>query len=319
MIESFFFLLKRIMDSPAFVGALSGFIAIVTLLLYQRLRQTLPIAYNVAVVGFPRSGKTVLITSIFAQIFSDRFLSKKVILRTKATIERVNRDLEQLELGKALGPTSDQDLFAYRADIKRGGFPLQRTYKVHIGDFPGEDTKKFSEKQLMWLHETAYFKWVMEADSFIFIIDLAHVLADKNPNEYKANMTKAVRAAWQHLVEYHVEGKKDLRKKPVLLVFTKSDLIARKDKIQAVNDSNINEIHQKIMELGFDDKLPDVINCKKGEIDNQTDHILNEYVELIEYLKSQTYRFSCHFVSHFAKDEDGRLGIPSLVKRILPS
>lgn len=222
MIENLYFLLKRLIDSPAFVGALSGFTAVLALLLFQRLKQTMPIAYNVAVVGFPRSGKTVLITSIFGQIFLDRFLSKKVILRTKATIERVNRDLEQLELGKALGPTSDQDLFAYRADIKRGGFPLQRTYKVEIGDFPGEDTEEFSEKQSRWLHETAYFKWVMEADSFLFIIDLAHALADENPSEYKAKMTKAIRAAWQHLVEYHVEGKKDLKKKPVLLVFTKT-------------------------------------------------------------------------------------------------
>ncbi len=317
MNESIILLLKKLIDNSAFVGALSGFMAVVTLLIFQRFRQTLPIAYNVAVVGFPRSGKTVLITSIFAQIFSDKFLSKRVILRTKATIERVNRDLEQLDLGKALGPTSDQDLFAYRADIKRGGFPLQRTYKVNIGDFPGEDTEEFTEQEQKWLHENAYFRWVMEADSFIFIIDLAHVLADKSPNEYRANMVKAIRAAWQHLVEYHVEGKKDLRKKPVLLVFTKSDLLIRIANAQISNESN-NSIQQKIMEIGFGEKLPEVINCKKADIDKLKDHPLSGYVELIEYLKSQTYRFSSHFVSHFAKDEDGRLGISELVKRILP-
>ena len=65
LISSLIFLLKRLLESPAFVGALSGIIAVIALLVFQRLRQTLPIAYNVAVVGFPRSGKTVLITSIF--------------------------------------------------------------------------------------------------------------------------------------------------------------------------------------------------------------------------------------------------------------
>jgi hypothetical protein len=182
-----------------------------------------------------------------------------------------------LELGKAFGPTSDQDLFAYRADIKRGGFPLQRTFKFEIGDFPGEDTREFSEKQAKWLHETTYFKWVMEADSFLFIIDLAHVLADKDPNEYKANMTSAIRAAWQHLVEYHVEGRKDLRRKPVLLVFTKADLLARIVGIPSENDSKFPDIQQKIMELGFGEKLPKIISCKKTDIDEQADHILLEY------------------------------------------
>lgn len=311
--------INQLLNIPAVVGVISGLFALAVSLLYQKRGQKLPIAYNVAVVGFPRSGKTILITSLFSQIFTDRFLNKKVILRTKSTIERVNRDIEQLEIGRALGATTDQDLFAYRADIKRGGFLIGKTYKVEIGDFPGEDTEEFSEKPIKWLHETAYFKWVMEADAFVFVIDLAHVLANKNPLEYKANMSKAIRAAWQHLVEYHVEGQKDLRHKPVLLVFSKADLWVRKRSLEHDGEIIEDELEKKIWQFGFGETLPPVIHFNENEMEPMRERIETEYIDIIMYLKSQTSRFSIHFVSHFAKFEDGgRLGISELLKKILP-
>lgn len=311
-------LTKYLINEPSFIGFIIGIGITIAVFALHRFRQTLPIAYNVAVVGFPKSGKTTLITSVFSQLFSDRFLSNKVILRTKATIERVNRDLERLELGKALGPTTDQDLFAYRADIKRGSLLFRRVYKVEIGDFPGEDSKDFSEKEVEWLHETSYFKWVMEADAFIFIIDLAHVLSDEKQKAYRANITKAIRAAWQNLFEYHIEGRKDLRRKTVLLVFTKADLLVAKEKMVSQGNSIENYIEKEIMKLGFGDKLPDIIKVKKQEINELMKPIISDYDEIIGYLNSQTASFHYLTVSHFAKDEEGRHGIPELVRKILP-
>jgi len=120
-----------------------------------------------------------------------------------------------------VGPTTDQDLFAYRTDIIRGKFFKQR-YKVEIGDFPGEDSKKLTEQFGDWFHETPYFKWAIEADAFVFIIDIAEILNDESAKQYAARIAQAIRAAWQRLSEYHLEGNKNRRQKHVLVVFTKT-------------------------------------------------------------------------------------------------
>jgi len=120
--------------------------------------------------------------------------------------------LAKLELGKTLGPTTDQDLFAYRIDIIRGKIFKQR-YKVEIGDFPGEDSQKLTEQFGDWFHETPYFKWAMEADAFVFIIDVAEIFNEDSAKQYAARIAQAIRAAWQRLSEYHLEGNKNRRQK----------------------------------------------------------------------------------------------------------
>lgn len=273
-------------------------------------------AYNIAVIGFPQSGKTTLITTIFGELFAGNILGINTVPRGQETIERVNEDLKKLEIGKALGPTTDQDLFAYRADIKIGNFPFQKKYKVEIGDFPGEDSKQFNEKFGEWFHHTPYFKWAMEADAFIFIVDLAQEFKDSSSNEYKAQMAQSIRAAWQHLMEYHIEGKKSLMGKPVSLVFTKADLEQRLNKIKTTNKSN-NPITEAIMKLGFGDTLPEPIEIPKY-YEDELRHIENKYKDIGDYLRKNSRSFSSVFVSPIAYSEDGKLGIKKLLKTILP-
>ncbi|ETX00039.1 MAG: hypothetical protein ETSY1_12620 [Candidatus Entotheonella factor] len=289
-----------------------------------RMKNPFALAYNVAVIGFPKSGKTVMITSIFGQLFSDRYLGRGVILRGKDTIERVNKDLELLEIGRLLGPTTDQDIFAYRADIRRGIFPLQREYKVVIGDFPGESSEEFVEDSVEWLHESSYFKWVMEADAFIFVIDIARILTDNDNREYRAMITRAIRAAWQHIYEFHVEGKKNLNRKPLMLVFTKADLLLKyTHKIDVVSTNKgsstvaNNLINEEIMNFGFS-QLPEIVRVEQREIQDEIKIVEELYREIIAYLHLQTSNFGCFFVSHFVMDENGRLGIPALTEKLLP-
>ena len=292
---------------------------VVFLVLYKRIfsRGALPIAYNVGVIGFPKSGKTTLITSMFGELFSNKILASTIVPRGSETIERVNADLERLAIGKALGPTKDQDLFAYRIDILRRSTLFPRKYKVEIGDFPGEDSQLFYEQFGDWLHHTPYFKWVMEADAFIFIIDIASFLADTETGDYKATMTKAIRASWQHLLEYHIEGNKELRLKPVVLAFTKADLLFALD--EDISDTRKNDdLHHKIMALGFGDKLPQPVAIKSHKLNYLSERVVDSFSEIINYLKNNSRHFDTVFVSHFAYDDNGRLGIRKLLEDILP-
>nr|VFJ89244.1 MAG: 50S ribosome-binding GTPase [Candidatus Kentron sp. H]VFJ91091.1 MAG: 50S ribosome-binding GTPase [Candidatus Kentron sp. H]VFJ97400.1 MAG: 50S ribosome-binding GTPase [Candidatus Kentron sp. H] len=160
----------------------------------------LPISHMVSFIGYPRSGKTTLITSLFAEIFAQRILrGVNIIPRGEETIRRVNEDIARLETGQELGATTDQDIFNYRVEMLTGRTFLSRRYKIEIGDFPGEDSENLSNKDVAWLHETKYFQWALNADVFIFVIDLEYLsdLGSVDAMEYKSTLEKAFRAAWQ--------------------------------------------------------------------------------------------------------------------------
>ena len=130
------------------------------------------------------------------------------------TIERVNESLAQLGRGIAIGPTREKDRFGYQCNITLGrSFLSKRDYKVEIGDFPGEDTAAFVAKHGPWLHTTEFFKWTMDSDTVVFVIDCSRVCggpiinmlspkisweAGRNySTENVAFLSSAIRAAWQ--------------------------------------------------------------------------------------------------------------------------
>jgi GTPase SAR1 family protein len=313
-------LLEYLIDSiksHLFAAMLGLFTGIVIAVLVEGFRSKYRFsrAYHIAVVGFPQSGKTTLITSLFNELFSGKILRIKIVPRGSETIEKINRDIARLEIGESLGPTTDQDLFAYRADVNIGRFPFSTRYKIEIGDFPGEDSTEFTEKFGDWFHNTPYFKWVMEADAFIFIIDTAHVLADDDQKSYRAKITKAIRAAWQHIQEYHIEGKKDLKSKPIVLVFAKGDLLVVASHIRLEDQDDLTNT---IRDLGFGKTFPKPVHYIDFDIDKRGALILLEYRRLIDYLRHQTNKFGVVFASHFAFCDNGRMGINDILKRILP-
>jgi len=293
----------------AFVITISAVLALFIFFLIF-LQSKLPRAYSVAVIGFPKSGKTTLITTLFGELFAKRVLNISTILRGQATIQRVNEDLAKLEIGERIGPTTDQDLFAYRTDIIKGKLFKQR-YKLEIGDFPGEDSQEFTEQFGDWFHETPYFKWAMEADAFIFIIDIAHLLDERSAKQYSAKITKAIRAAWQFLNEYHFEGNKNLKQKPVLVVFTKSDLFG-------ITPNAIQEdaILKQISQLGF----AEIPEAKEIDLERHKEGIAYTeqlFSNLIHYLNEESNRFDYIFISCFSYYNDRKLGVDKLIEKIL--
>ncbi len=239
-------------------------------------------------------------------------IGRKVTPKGKSTIERINSNLEKLERREALGPTTDE-LFAYRVDITTGSsFLFGHTYRVEFGDFPGEQSEKLAEETEEWFHNTAYFKWVIEANAFIFIIDLAWYFKDKT--EYVARVSAAIRAARQCLLENHEDRKTDLRHKPVVLVFTKADLFAEDyDK----DSPGLSLTEEAIMRLGFG-KPPELKEIDQTKLDQGSQRVKEDFADLIAYLDNESNKFEPIFLSSFGILNGKRLNFNELLNAILP-
>lgn len=308
--------LTQLFTSQIISGIIAGATIAYTLLLFRRLvlDKTLPKAHHIAIVGFKRSGKTTLLTSLFGEIFANKILGIKATPKSKSTIEKINDDLARIELGKSLGPTTDQDLFAYRANISYKSVFWTRTYKVEIGDFPGEISETLAQGSEEWLHNTEYFKWVTEADAFVFVIDLAHYLSDKNKGKaYIAKMSKAIRAAWQNLVNNHEEKLDKLKTKPLVLVFTKADLFGVSTK-----PTEVDQVTKEITKIGFGEKVPELQELNSKKLSDGQESATQAFNDLIVYLNKENMKFKVLFVSSFGLINNRRLNFTELTKAILP-
>jgi len=282
---------------------------------YFMLRNISPIQYTVAIVGFPQSGKTTLLTSLFGEIFARKIIGIEVEVKGQSTIERVNEDLAKLKKGIALGPTKDQDIFAYRTNITIGNI-FKRSYKVEFGDFPGDDSIEYIKKYGPWLHKTEFFKWIAEADAIIFIVDIGkYLLSIQKGNSYSAEMVSAIRAAWQHILDTKSasESTSRIRRRPILIAFNKADLLSIDKK-----ESKINDINKLIMTLGFSNKTPGIIDIDELYLNELRKDILNDFSDLFQYFKGEVSHFKYIFTSSFALVNNKRVGIQDLLIYVLP-
>lgn len=287
-----------------------------TLLFPLLFRQSaLPTAHTVAIVGFPKSGKTTLLTSLFGEVFAQRIEELRVLPRGTSVIERVNRDLNLLETGRALGPTTDQDRFAYRADITVAKFPFLRTYKVEFGDFPGQDSEMYALRYGPWLHTTEFFKWVAECDALVFVVDLARYLArPERKQEYVASVSTAIRAAWQHFLDANEHRASRVRRQPLVLAFTKADLLGVG---QETEDWDIFEV--TIAGLGFSaDQVPPLHRIDPALLDLRETRVKRDFADLINYLQHESRALVTLFVSSFGLCEGRRIGLRELLRAVLP-
>lgn len=295
----------------------------ISLFVFKRSAFRAPRSYNVAVVGFPQSGKTTLIISLFGAAFA-RNLPFKMMPRGSQTIELVNESLEMLDKGDALGPTEDQDLFAFRADVTFGRFPFPITYKVEFGDFPGRYSQDYAQKYGHWLHTTDFFKWVADSDAIIFVVDLGRYLGNmKSRMNYVAEMTKALRAAWQHYLDINPHRVKEVRSHPVTIAFNKADLIQRVPEGIAVNgleDYNVAEktIEKKIAEFGFGNKVPPIVEINPKALKRGTIQVEKDFAELIDYFRANAPNTHIVFTSSFGLLQNKRLGISDLFLSVFP-
>jgi len=264
----------------------------------------LPVSHRVAILGFPQAGKTTLITAVFDYLFRHGAKGRSVVPRGEETIRRVNENLQQLELGRPIRPTKDQDVFAYRAELITRGSGLARRYKLEIGDFPGEDTVAYAEQYGDWLHETPYFQWAASADAFIFVVDAGSIVGETASTQI-ARQKSALRAAWQRLREEHLSSPGGIVNKPLLLVFTKADLLMRQPE------------SSELLQLGRQG-LAASRQVTTAEVDKCVGSVRAQFRDLIEYLERDSSKFGVIFTSVFLRDDDERLGITEIANRLLP-
>jgi hypothetical protein len=249
------------------------------------------------VIGFPKTGKTTLITAVFAYLFKGDFHGLSIVPRGDETIKRINKNIEQLELGRSIAPTMDQDVFAYRAEVVLPSLVGHRRYKLEIGDFPGEHSIQLAEQYGDWFHDTPYFQWAIDSDAFLFVIDVAATVAD-DTGEYVARQKRAFRAAWQRLEERHLDRRHDLAASPLILVFTKADaLFPIRDPMD----------------------LPSVAAFDQDDYRKRLNSIVKRYDDLLQYLDRTSYHFSVAFTSIYMVDGDERLGIREVAHAVLPA
>jgi GTPase SAR1 family protein len=301
------------------------------------LGSTLPRPHDIAVIGFPASGKTTLIVTLYGEIFARRIDGVDARLTGQSTIETVNRGLQRIRTGKSIGPTTDQDVFAFRSEIRgpKGLFGYD-AYKVQIADFPGEDTVKYLEEHGPWLHTTPFFQWVESANALIFVIDLGtyfQEIFEGERGEYVASMSAAIRAAWQNLLNTHEENVERVRERPVVLAFTKADLadsilsekrtkdflaFARDTPQKYRNTEDDAGLHSKIIEKGFSGKVPSPGPIDKERLDEIERMVTSDFSDLINYLSLEVKRFNVVVTSSFAELEGKKVGLEKLLKSVLP-
>jgi hypothetical protein len=306
------------------VGVFSASIAYVFISRSRKIN----IPYNIAVIGLPRSGKTTLITSMFQAIFFHKFLSSRFTPRGTETIDKVNENISIIKMGKSLGPTPEQDIFSYRADLNFKRFFLNYNYRISIGDFAGEYSESLTDnKKISWLHETTFFKWVMEADAFIFVIDVAAYFSE-NQDDYVTRVESDFRSVWQHLAEYHLEGKKSIKSKKVAIVLNKFDILLRlKDRnfpLDMPDDMKKRSLRTDMVELsklGFSKETPDVIVVLETDVRKSAERIEKSFEPIRKYLSYQSKYTEEFCVSSFAfiEHENNPLGIRQLIEFILPN
>lgn len=254
-------------------------------------RRTIPRSHRVAVIGFPQAGKTSLIVALFAFYFRRGIRGASILPRGEETIRRVNTHIAEMESGRGVSPTRDQDLFAFRAEVHRSSpLPfLKRRYKLEIGDFPGEQSEDFINSPQPWLHNTNYFEWAMGADAYLFVLDAPKAMSEES--EYVATQKSAFRAAWQRIQEHHIDGARSLRGKTAILVYTKADVLVDLSYPTATRDKDLARLKARL-----DDRFSD----------------------LIQYFKQATPRFRTVLTSVLAKDSDERVGVHEVAELILP-
>lgn len=272
-------------------------------------------AYNIAIIGLPKSGKTTFITSLFGAIIHGKIKMNDydVLLKGNATIEMVNENLSLLDKGVAIGATTDQTIFSYRVNLEEKDssfFRAQKAYNVEIGDFQGEMTRDLIDLSTkMWRHDSDFFNWVKDADAFVFIVDLAQYL--KNEKEYIADISKSFRSAWQKILELNSMQVHKMRRKPIQIIFNKADVLVDSyeypiNKIDSIAFARKGEMLPKIRYENIDSE-------KAKEISEQFSDMLNFFCYNSKNVNS------CFYSSFLADKYEYRYGLTNIVNHIFPN
>ncbi len=315
--------------------AIAGFVGMSIVSAPLFLRRSLPIAYDIAILGITKSGKTTLLTQMFNELLLFRIDGVRAQLRGEKTINRVSDYIARIKAGIPVGLTDAEKRFPYTANVQIGLGLFQREYKVTFGDYPGEQSKRVSdlsrkgsfqnnrEAYRSLLRSSEFFGWVLECDSIVFIVDVARYLQEKyrsngNTNEkekklgYVLEMTRSIMYDWHRIMEVMGGGPRT-RQPRVALVFTKADLFDVK-----ATDSRNETMERKITLLGFEPPLPKVKEVDKERYSKGVEECKESFADLITFLSGNAKSFEVVFTSSFGLLEGRRIGIQKVFEAAIP-
>ena len=335
------FVIKWNIGVATMISILSTLIAIFTIFVSVVLSKKYPKAFNVALIGFPKTGKTTLLTVLLSEIQIKKIRNCHATIKGEATIEKLHDNMKKLRNGIPVGTTTDETKFAYRTNITIGNnFLNRREYKVEFGDFPGESSSEFSTKS-SWLKDTNFFNWAVEADAYLFAIDISICFIPDNYFPYTFNdIITGYISAWQHIIDNRTDDVRKIRRNPLVLVFTKSDIVYptfvkhnisglfernRKERIEKIQNSNY---FNDILEFSGVTDRPFIPTNPSGSSNPFFEEYMEElrlvvesdFKDLISYFKHENKNTKLIFSSAFLSDENSsKLGFNSLFSNIIPS
>ena len=324
--------------SAAIAGTLSFFLLSIAL----RTRMSLN-PHNVALIGFQQSGKTTLLITMLNELLLFRVSKVSARLRGEKTIEQVTRYMKKIKLRQAVGSTTRGSQFPYEINIAQEGF-FGRSFKMSFGDFPGERSKEYvselireesehygrvekrsvgerslPEEDDAALFDGEFFRWVLECDALIFVVDVAQYLSSKarrqeqaQLDDYAVEVSQAYIRTWSYIVDARREGG-EAREPIVVLAFTKSDLFDVDPE-----KSKEESLEATMATLGFEEPLPEVREISRLRFEQGSRQCKKDFEELIDFLKGHSRTFHAVYASSLALMDKRRLGVERLFKAVLP-
>lgn len=266
--------------------------------------------YNIAFIGIPQVGKTTLITSLFQEIFNRKIKGINASPKGESTIKRINLQIEKKEKGLPIGPTTNQTLFAYRTNIETGSGFFKTEYKVEFGDYPGECTGKLTDSESFdEMKKSDFFKWCLEADAYIFLIDVDKYLREKDKTSFISDRSKEIRESWQLFIDYNSDSERKVKSKPVILIFNKMDL---GDLLDNENGFFFENIDEKYFE-------PHVFELNKNNYTILKNKIEEDFDSIIKDLQHECYQFNILYTSSFGEIDHRFAGVGEILRLIFPS
>jgi hypothetical protein len=203
--------------------------------------------------------------------------------------------MKAIKLHNFVERTKENDVFVYKAtSVSNSMRPLQRPpYRLEIADFPGERSVEFVSEEYPYLHTTQHFQWAMGADAFIFVIDASRCLEKDGRDEYVVTQDTAFKAAWQRILDYHIDRGTSLKRRPVLVVYSKADIYfgERYESGLDYDMENLKRTHERLDAM---------------------------FKGLIDFLKRHTTDVQTALTSSQLNQAGVRLGVGQVAKWILP-
>ncbi len=218
--------------------------------------------------------------------------AKYISVSGSETIDRLSAYLNLLGSGLEVGPTADNDVFAYRYLVSKPFLGIvPRKYDVEVADFPGEYTEDFSDGNSSNSYATGIFRkqfysWVVRADRLLFTIDSAAYLEstirgesgarDNHINKIEIQIKNAVLILKQELLD------EKLYLRPSLLVFAKCDCFLANYLYESNPNGPLVETRYRNKE--FDQAIVDI---KTNEmVSTQLERMRQDFGSLILFLEN---------------------------------